>query len=55
MKNLLFVIWLLCWPLVMSVDSYVSFLCGQHTSDSLSGLVFVIFYAVIGNLLYEKI
>ena len=56
-RNLVFVIWLLFFPLFQSVEDYLSYLKGRRFSNDAeigAGLIMLAFYIWIATLLYEK-
>lgn len=57
MKNLVFVIWMLGYPIVCRIGQYIDYLCNRTYSDS--ALIFAeiiqgIIWIIIGILLYER-
>lgn len=58
MKNLPFVIWMLGFPLTITIDKFVcEYLIKKTYSDSseaIALIIFLIIWIVVGKLLYEK-
>lgn len=57
MKNFTFMLWVLLWPLICSIESYFIHLEGETYSDTVELITSVIYLCVwikIGKLLYKK-
>lgn len=60
MKNLVFMLWLVLWPCVETLDEWVKFKIGKQKpnddeSTSLFGMLFMAaFYIFVAWLLYQK-
>lgn len=56
-RNLAFVIWMLGWPLINKLGSYLAYLRGVRLSndvDVLMGAIDIVIWGVIARMLYEK-
>ena len=58
MKNLVFMLWMLLFPLISIISSYIDSLYSvDNYSDGVkafTALIMIILYVVVGILLYEK-
>ncbi len=60
MKNLVFVIWMICFPAIETILKIISHKVGLPKENFSSGvegmaaLIYIIIWFVIGSLLYER-
>ena len=57
MRNLVFVIWVLGWPVGGAVSEYLGYLRGKRYSEGVeafNAIICIIIWILIGFLLYEK-
>ena len=57
MRNLIFVIWMILFPITSSIQGHLNFLQGKTYSVAVEGIVAIFFLVVwfyVGKLLYEK-
>lgn len=58
MEMLCFVLWMICYPLVVSYSRYVSFLSGKVYSDdvlAISSLIYLVIWIAVGSLIWSKV
>ena len=57
MKNLAFVIWMIGWPLSLTLSRYLEYLMGKDYSQGVkdaASLTTLVLWILFGILLYEK-
>ena len=58
MNMLCFVLWMLGYPLVCSIGSYLSYLSGKRYTDGVHGiasLIIIVIWFVVGSLIWSKV